>query len=375
MILILIETLDFGWVQMKGVKLMRPSLESMLIKILEKVSLPNHSLSLIEENRLDSLQIQKEEIRLILKVREEEKDDIPILQETIQKALQENLPFPENLKKMICIFTHHHPQKISSHEQKGLQSSIHSIIAVASCKGGVGKSTTAVQMAVSLAQRGWRVGLLDADIHGPSLPLMMGISEKPQVREDKKLIPLKSHGVFCLSLGFLVAPEGAIAWRGPMIQSAIRQLLHDAAWGDLDLLILDMPPGTGDAALSVAQTATLDGVILVSTPQEIALSDVRRGFSFFQKLSVPVIGMIETMSFFQCPHCGHTTNIFGHGGASQQSQEWNVPFWGSIPLDVHIRERGDTGNPKGSQLSPGLQAYEQATSCLEAWLKKTNFLS
>jgi ATP-binding protein involved in chromosome partitioning len=224
-----------------------------------------------------------------------------------------------------------------------------------------------------LAQKGWRVGLLDADVHGPSLPQMMGIQEKPQVTEDKKMIPLIRHGVACLSIGFLVSSEGAVVWRGPMVQSALRQLLQESAWEGLDLLILDMPPGTGDAHLAVAQMAGLTGAILVSTPQEIALSDARRGASLFEKVHVPLLGMIETMSLFHCSQCGHEEAIFGHGGAEEEASRLGVSFWGSIPLDKNVRLMSDQGVPVvlSAPQSPGGQAYLRAVNFLEEWLKSS----
>lgn len=219
------------------------------------------------------------------------------------------------------------------------------IIAVASGKGGVGKSTVAVNLAVSMAQNGAKVGLFDADIYGPSLPKMMGITEKPQVTDDKKLIPIQKHDVACMSMGFMIPEETPIIWRGPMLQGAIQQLLRDVAWGDLDYLFVDMPPGTGDIHLTLAQKLQLAGVVIVSTPQDIALLDARKALEMFKKLRVPTLGIIENMSQFTCENCGHITPIFSHGGAEREAKKLEVPFLGAIPLALQIRQGGDEGQP------------------------------
>jgi len=219
-----------------------------------------------------------------------------------------------------------------------------SIVAVASGKGGVGKSTVAVNLAVALARQGHRVGLLDADIYGPSLPRMLGLNRKPEVREDK-MIPLQAWGVACMSIGFLVDEETPMIWRGPMVMGALEQMMAQVAWGALDILVVDMPPGTGDAQLTMAQRVALTGAVIVSTPQDIALIDARRGVRMFERTRVPVLGLIENMSFFTCPNCGHTSHIFGHGGARLEAQRLGTEFLGEVPLLLDIRTAADAGTP------------------------------
>ncbi len=219
------------------------------------------------------------------------------------------------------------------------------VVAVASGKGGVGKSTTSLNLALGLRDSGLRVGLLDADIYGPSVPRLTGIREKPQLTDDKKIVPIERFGLAIMSVGFLIEEESAVIWRGPMVTSAIRQMLRDVVWGDLDVLIVDMPPGTGDAQLTLAQNVPLKGAVIVSTPQDLSLIDARRGLAMFRKVSVPVFGIIENMSFFQCPHCGTRSDIFGHGGARHEAERLGVPFLGEVPLHMSIRETSDSGHP------------------------------
>jgi ATP-binding protein involved in chromosome partitioning len=235
---------------------------------------------------------------------------------------------------------------------------IRSVIAVASGKGGVGKSTTAVNLALGLAQLGFRVGVLDADIYGPSIPRMLGISGKPHT-DGKRLVPMRNHGVVCMSIGFLVDPDTPMIWRGPMVMSALEQMLRDVEWGELDIMVVDMPPGTGDAQLTMAQRVPLAGAVIVSTPQDIALLDARRGLFMFRRVEVPVLGLVENMSYFVCPHCGGRSEIFGHGGARQCARELGMDFLGEIPLHIAIRETSDAGTPivAAAPGSPQAHAY------------------
>ncbi len=229
--------------------------------------------------------------------------------------------------------------------QKPLVPGVGAIIAVASGKGGVGKSTVAVNLALGMAAAGHKIGVLDADIYGPSMPRMMGITGRPASPDGKILIPMENFGVKCMSIGFLVAEDTPMIWRGPMVMGALQQMLRDVKWGELDVLVVDMPPGTGDAQLTMAQSVPLAGAVLVSTPQDIALLDARRGLNMFQRVNVPVLGIIENMSYFNCPNCGHRTEIFSHGGAKAEAEKLGVDFLGEVPLDVAIRETSDGGRP------------------------------
>ncbi|HEY1096816.1 MAG TPA: Mrp/NBP35 family ATP-binding protein [Alphaproteobacteria bacterium] len=222
---------------------------------------------------------------------------------------------------------------------------VKNIIAVASGKGGVGKSTVAVNLAIALAQSGLKVGLLDADIYGPSVPTLLGIADQKPVQEEDYLLPLDAHGIKTISMGFLTNADTPLIWRGPMVQSAVQQLLRDVKWGALDVLVLDMPPGTGDAQLTVAQKVPLKGAVIVSTPQDIALIDAVKAVEMFRKVGVPILGLVENMSVFCCPNCGHESNIFGHGGARDKAVQMNVPVLGHIPLVAAIRLQSDQGIP------------------------------
>jgi ATP-binding protein involved in chromosome partitioning len=245
------------------------------------------------------------------------------------------------------------------------------IIAVASGKGGVGKSTTALNLALGLRDLGLRVGLLDADIYGPSVPRLTGVRDKPQLNDERKMIPLQRFGLSIMSIGFLVEEETAMIWRGPMVMSAVTQMLRDVAWGTLDVLVVDMPPGTGDAQLTLAQNVPLKGAIIVSTPQDLSLIDARRGLAMFTKVNVPVLGIIENMSYFQCPHCGTQSDIFGHGGARHEAERLGVPFLGEIPLHISIRTTSDSGTPvvESEPKGPHAAIYREIASKVRDQLK------
>jgi len=235
---------------------------------------------------------------------------------------------------------HPHPQQPRTSGIEGVAS----VIAVASGKGGVGKSTVAVNLALGLAKLGLKVGLLDADIYGPSVPRLLDIRHKPET-DGHKLQPIEKFGIKAMSIGFLVAEDSPMIWRGPMVQSALMQMMNDVAWAPLDILVVDMPPGTGDAQLTIAQRVPLKGAVIVSTPQDIALIDARKGIAMFEKTMVPVLGLVENMSMFVCPHCGQESHIFGHGGARAEAEKMNAPFLGEVPLVPLIRETSDKGAP------------------------------
>lgn len=238
--------------------------------------------------------------------------------------------------------------KIVSHEvQRGLKPlpGVKNVIAVASGKGGVGKSTTAVNLALALSAEGARVGLLDADIYGPSQPRMLGTRQQPESRDGKSLEPVVRYGVQSMSIGYLIEEETPMVWRGPMVTQALEQLLRDTRWQDLDYLVVDLPPGTGDTQLTLSQKVPVSGAIIVTTPQDIALLDARKGLKMFEKVEVPVLGIVENMSTHICSKCGHEEHIFGEGGGMRMAAQYHVPFLGSLPLDIRIREETDSGQP------------------------------
>ena len=252
--------------------------------------------------------------------------------------------------------------KTNAHPGSKALPGIKNIIAVASGKGGVGKSTTAVNLAVALAQSGARVGLLDADIYGPSIPRMMGLEgRRPGIENEKTILPLVNFGVTTMSIGFLVPAEQAVVWRGPMVAGALTQLLNDVAWGELDYLVIDMPPGTGDAQLTLSQTVPVSGSVIVTTPQDIALADARKGIAMFRKVNIPVLGVVENMSVFVCPHCGESSHVFAEGGASRLAEENDSRVLAEIPLDIKIRENSDSGTPivAAHPDSPQAEAYRR----------------
>lgn len=244
------------------------------------------------------------------------------------------------------------------------------VIAVSSGKGGVGKSTVAVNLAVALAQSGATVGLMDADIYGPNIPTMMGVTKPPEQQEGK-IKPAESHGVKLISMGFFIPEDTAVVWRGPMVHTAIQQFFRDVIWGELDYLLVDLPPGTGDAQLTISQLVPLCGAVTVTTPQEVALQDVRKGLMMFQKVNVPLLGIIENMSYFVCGHCGERTEIFAHGGGERAAEKLGIPFLGRIPIDPAIRAGGDTGLPLvvSNPASPQAAAFRDIAAALVAQLE------
>ncbi|SEQ30842.1 Mrp/NBP35 family ATP-binding protein [Thalassovita taeanensis] len=231
------------------------------------------------------------------------------------------------------------------------------ILAVGSGKGGVGKSTVSSNLAVALARQGRRVGLLDADIYGPSQPRMMGTSKRPASPDGKTIIPLQAHGVTMMSIGLMMDPDKAVVWRGPMLMGALQQMLGQVQWGELDVLIVDLPPGTGDVQLTLCQKTVLEGAIVVSTPQDVALLDARKAIDMFNTLKTPILGLIENMSSFHCPNCGHESHIFGHGGVAAEAEKMGVPLLAELPIDLDTRLAGDSGTPVAAGDGPVADAY------------------
>jgi len=288
---------------------------------------------------LEGLHLHDGQVHVTLAIKRED----AAAQEPLRARIEARLAALPGVKSASVVFTaHREAAQVKAPEP--ILPGVKHVIAVASGKGGVGKSTVAVNLAIALAQTGLQVGLLDADIYGPSLPRMLGLSARPEVKGNI-MQPLQAWGLSCMSIGFLVAEDTAMIWRGPMVMGALNQLLGQVAWGELDVLVIDLPPGTGDAQLTLAQKVNLRGAVIVSTPQDIALIDARRGVKMFEQVRVPVLGIVENMSFFTCPNCNHRTDIFGHGGAAAEAARIGVPLLGEVPLLRVIRETGDAGTP------------------------------
>ncbi len=262
----------------------------------------------------------------------------------IEKRCREGLAGVEGLNKIEVKWGAQVAKGASNPQMDEMAPGIKNVIAVSSGKGGVGKTTVAVNLAVALARTGASVGIMDADIYGPNVPKMMGLSGQP-ISRDGKMVPPEAHGVSVMSMGFLVPDDTPLVWRGPMIHGAIQQFLKDVDWGEIDYLIVDLPPGTGDAQLSICQLMPVTGAVIVTTPQEVALLDSRRGLAMFQKVNVPLLGIIENMSYFRCPHCHERTDIFSTGGGEKAAKELKLDFLGAIPIDIAVREGGDSGVP------------------------------
>ncbi len=296
--------------------------------------------------------------------------------ETLRQQAEQAVRGISGVSEVSAVLTAHKQNKPAPPAQPRASKQIHLpniafIIAVASGKGGVGKSTTAVNLALALSAQGHKVGLLDADIYGPSIPRMMGIQAKPESR-DSKLQPIVAHGIPVMSMGFLVAEDSPMIWRGPMVQGAIVQMLRDVAWGDLDILVIDMPPGTGDAQLTLAQQVPLAGAVIVSTPQDIALLDARKGLNMFRRVDVPVLGIVENMSYFICPHCDGRSDIFSHGGAQAEAKKLGCDFLGEIPLEMAIRESSDAGTPIVTSRPDSEHAQRYAAVASRIWTTLTS---
>ncbi len=301
--------------------------------------------SIVDANLVEGVRIEAGKITVSLRVTEEKKD----IYEFIRQEIHQKIKDFSGLENVYVMMTQHHKieEKASfkAESDKIFLPEIKSIIAVASGKGGVGKSLVALNLALSLKRKGLKAGILDADIYGPSLPRMLDLSQKPDVNEQQKMIPLEKFGLQCMSMGFLIDEKTPVIWRGPMIQKSLIQFFQSVAWKALDVLVLDLPPGTGDVQLTLIQKIPLTGVVIVSTPQDLALLDARKGLSMFQKMQIPILGIVENMSFFMCPHCHKETDIFHHGTLEKEAKDLTVPFLGEIPLLVELRQSADAGIP------------------------------
>ena len=308
---------------------------------LKSITLKNQTVNLLDSKLINGLRFEKKIIYFTLELLPEQLKD----SQEIKKTIEKKLLCIEGVEKTEIILTAHNAKKESGNNTQNapLRPAKH-IIAVASGKGGVGKSTTAINIALSLLKLKYKVGILDADIYGPSLPKLTGISNKPK-SNGKRIIPHNAFGLQAMSIGYLVPEDAATIWRGPMVMSAIEQLLRDVDWQNLDILIIDMPPGTGDAQLTLSQRVQLAGAIIVSTPQDLSLIDARKGLNMFKKVNVPILGIIENMSYFLCSNCGTKHPIFGNGGAKMEAEKLGIPFLNEIPLDTILRTTSDEGKP------------------------------
>ena len=311
-----------------------------ITKILSSIKLQGRTKNIIDSNMISGLELKNNLITFVLELSSEEVDS----SDAITKTIEEKLLTISEIEKVSIVITSHN-KKIEKNWKKNYKySPATNIIAIASGKGGVGKSTTAINLALSLMKLNFKVGILDADIYGPSLPKLVGINIKPK-NNGKKIIPHNAFGLQAMSIGFLIPEDKPTIWRGPMVMGAIEQLVRDVDWQNLDVLIIDMPPGTGDAQLTLSQKVQITGTIIISTPQDLSLIDARKGLNMFKKVNVPILGIIENMSYFLCEKCETKHKIFGNGGAKAEAKKLGVPFLDEIPLDILLRSSSDEGRP------------------------------
>ncbi|WGF88221.1 iron-sulfur cluster carrier protein ApbC [Marinivivus vitaminiproducens] len=326
---------------------MSPVTKEDVLRALGQVVVPEDGKDVVESGLIDGVAIKDGNVHVSMTAGDTEAAKAL---EPLRQAAQRAVAAMAGVTSATVILTAERPRPAAAKPEpapagRPAVPGIRHMVAVGSGKGGVGKSTTAVNLAMALAQLGQRVGLLDADIYGPSLPRMMGITGKPKTQDGKKLLPMEAFGVKVMSMGFLIDEDAPMIWRGPMVQSALQQMLGDVLWGELDVLVIDLPPGTGDAQLTMAQRVPLSGAVIVSTPQDIALLDARKAINMFRKVDVPVLGVVENMAYYCCPNCGHRAEIFGHGGARATAERYETAFLGEIPLTLEIRETSDAGTP------------------------------
>ena len=322
---------------------------------------------LLADARIESADASDGRVSVVLSIERAFAAKAEALRPAAEKALK-SLP---GAREASVVFTAHREPHAHDHARPAARElaipGVKALIAVASGKGGVGKSTVAVNLAVALANQGKKIGLLDADIYGPSVPHLLGLAGRKPESDGKKLQPMLAHGIKAMSIGFLIDVDTPMIWRGPMVVSALSQLMTDVDWGELDVLVMDLPPGTGDAQLTIAQRVRLSGAVIVSTPQDIALIDARKALAMFRKTQVPILGLVENMSTFVCPHCGEATPIFGHGGARETAAKLDVPFFGEIPLTLALRETSDAGTPIAAAQPDSVEAKAFAALATQIW--------
>ncbi len=334
-----------------------------VLEVLSRVGLPDGG-DLVSRDLIRALSVEGGSVRFVIEAPDPE---MAARMEPVRAAAEDLVRALDGVEAVSVALTAHGPAKkppplkIGGHPKAQAgpikPAGVDRIIAVGSGKGGVGKSTVSANLAVALAREGRRVGLLDADIYGPSQPRMMGVSDRPASPDGKTILPLTAHGVTFMSIGLMVDPAKAVVWRGPMLMGALQQMLGQVAWGELDTLIVDLPPGTGDVQLTLCQKAEVTGAIVVSTPQDVALLDARKAIDMFATLKTPVLGLIENMSLYICPVCGHEAHLFGHGGVKVEAEQLGVPFLGELPLHLDVRMSGDAGRPVALGEGPLAEAY------------------
>lgn len=323
--------------------------EQFIQSILEKIKHPQYNQSILSFGYVKKISLQGKRVSIMLDFRgapaEIKKTVKARIEETLKQALPEHIVLLAEASPTLQVAGQKTSASPDPWAGRAPIPGVKHVLAVASGKGGVGKSTVATNLALAFQQMGYQVGLMDSDIYGPSVQIMMGVTDRPRVSEQQKLIPVERFGIKMMSMGFLLDKEVPVIWRGPMVMKAVTQFLQDVEWGDLDLLVIDLPPGTGDAQLTLVQRTPLTGAVIVTTPQEVAVVDARRGFHMFEKVHTRVFGIVENMAYFQCPKCGEQYYIFGKGGGSRAAYELGVPFLGEIPIEPEVTEGGDRGEP------------------------------